>query len=73
MPNVGMSELLLIVVVGLLVFGPTKLPDIMRNVGKAVRVFQTEMNKATTALREGVEDPAPVSSVSREIRQHEDT
>jgi TatA/E family protein of Tat protein translocase len=51
MPNVGWGELLLILLVALIVFGPRKLPEIMRSVGKAVRAFQAESNRAMDELR----------------------
>ncbi|MGH2829678.1 MAG: twin-arginine translocase TatA/TatE family subunit, partial [Actinomycetota bacterium] len=34
-PNVGLGELLVIVIVGLVVFGPKRLPGMMREAGKA--------------------------------------
>ena len=52
MGNVGLGEILVIVLVVLLVFGPNKLPEIMRSLGKAYRVFQDETNKAKETLRE---------------------
>ena len=39
MGNLGMPELLLILVICLLVFGAAKLPEIGRNLGKAINVF----------------------------------
>jgi TatA/E family protein of Tat protein translocase len=44
--GMGPAELLLIVVLALIVFGPGKLPEIMGQLGKAVREFQ----KATSEL-----------------------
>ena len=53
MLNVGTMELLLILVVGLLVLGPTKLPEAARQVGRALAEvrrlgagFQAEMRDA---------------------------
>ena len=42
--NIGMPELILILVIALIVFGPGKLPEIGSAIGKAVREFR----KATT-------------------------
>ena len=39
-------ELIMILVVGLVVFGPGKLPEVARSLGKGVREFK----KATNAL-----------------------
>ena len=44
--GIGVPELLLILVIGLVVFGPGKLPEVGRAVGKGIREFK----KATTAL-----------------------
>jgi sec-independent protein translocase protein TatA len=57
MGNVGIGEILVIVLVVLLVFGPNKLPEIMRSLGKAYRVFQDETQKAKDTLRESFEPP----------------
>ena len=38
--GVGLPEMAVIMVVALLIFGPKKLPEIGRSVGKAVRSFQ---------------------------------
>lgn len=38
--SIGTSELLMIGLVALIVFGPRKLPDMMRTVGKAVAEFR---------------------------------
>src|SRR5205085_9757146 len=58
MGNVGIGEILVIVLVVLLVFGPNKLPEIMRSLGKAYRVFQDETQKARETLRESFEPRA---------------
>ncbi len=40
MPNIGVSGLILILVVALLVFGPSKLPELGRAFGKTLREFK---------------------------------
>ncbi len=49
MGNFGSGELLLIVVVGLLLFGPNKIPELARSCGRAVNQFKKGM-------REGLEE-----------------
>jgi sec-independent protein translocase protein TatA len=63
MGGIGGPELLLVFVVVLLVFGPRKIPEVARGLGRGLREFrrlstefQREMNLAD-ALEE--EDPAP--------------
>lgn len=52
MGNMGYGELLLVVVVGLLLFGPNKIPELARSCGKAVNMFKKGM-------REGLEEEEP--------------
>ncbi len=40
MPSLGLPELVIILVVALIIFGPGKLPDIGKAVGKAIREFK---------------------------------
>jgi sec-independent protein translocase protein TatA len=46
----GPMELILILVVALLVFGPKKLPEIGRSIGKAIREFKSHSDKLTEEL-----------------------
>ncbi|MBP2645351.1 MAG: Sec-independent protein translocase protein tatA/E-like protein [Firmicutes bacterium] len=39
--NVGMTELVLILIIALVVFGPSKLPDIGKAIGKSIREFKS--------------------------------
>ncbi|MGO8990818.1 MAG: Sec-independent protein translocase protein TatB [bacterium] len=49
--NIGFSELLIIVAIALIVFGPNKLPELARAFGKAMREFK----KATEEIKESFE------------------
>lgn len=44
---IGSTELVLIVVVALLLFGGKKIPELMRGLGKGVRNFKEGMREAT--------------------------
>ena len=46
--GVGMPELILILVICLLVFGAAKLPEIGRNLGKAIGEFKKGMKDGDT-------------------------
>jgi Tat protein translocase TatB subunit len=66
--SVSPAELLTIAVVALLVFGPKRLPEIMRKLGGAVR----EMRRAAETLKTGLEDEVgevlgPLDQARREI------
>lgn len=41
LPNLGLPELGIIVVLALIIFGPGKLPDVGRAIGKSLREFKS--------------------------------
>ncbi len=43
MADIGVPELLIILVIVLLVFGPSKIPDVAQSLGKGIRDFQRGM------------------------------
>jgi len=49
--GIGMPELVLILVICLLVFGAAKLPEIGRNLGKAIGEFKKGMKDDETPLK----------------------
>jgi sec-independent protein translocase protein TatA len=53
------THLILILVVALLIFGPSRLPEIGRSFGSMLREFQTATKEATQGFTEGI-SPAPV-------------
>ncbi len=62
MPNLGFPEIMIILVVALLVFGPKKLPDLGKSLGNGIREFR----KGTQGLKdelEGSMKDAPAQSV----------
>lgn len=50
--GIGMPELILILVICLLIFGAAKLPEIGRNLGKAIGEFKKGMKDDETAEKE---------------------
>ncbi len=52
--SIGLPELILIFVIALLLFGPKKLPDIGRTVGKALSEFRRASNDLKRSLEEEV-------------------
>ena len=54
MPNISGWEILLLVLVILLIFGPKKLPQIGRSMGRGVREFKETVTDQTKELKEAV-------------------
>jgi sec-independent protein translocase protein TatA len=69
--GIGLPEMILIMLVALLIFGPKKLPEIGRSMGKAIKGFQDasrefesefkrEADRETARLEEPTPSTAPV-------------
>lgn len=57
MGNFGPAEMLVIAIFALLVFGPRRLPEIARSVGKAVREFKKATSEFTQDLTVELDEP----------------
>jgi sec-independent protein translocase protein TatA len=72
---IGVPELLILLLVVLLVFGPKKLPEMGRSLGRGMREFKTSVTgkedhqPAELTSPRAVEEPvaAPVSTSKREL------
>jgi TatA/E family protein of Tat protein translocase len=54
----GPTELLIILGIALIIFGPTQLPKLGRSVGKAIRELRGASTEVTKAVQEGLEGKA---------------
>ena len=68
MGQLGFAEMLVIFIVALLVFGPKKLPELGKSLGKGIR----ELKKATDELKSSWEDQVkdistPLNDVKKDI------
>jgi sec-independent protein translocase protein TatA len=65
MPSLGPAEILVVLVIALLVFGPNKMPDIARQVGKGLREFKRVQQHLKSELRDVVSEfDSPSSTAS---------
>ena len=55
--NLGMTELLVILVVVLLFFGAKRLPEMGGAMGKGIREFRKNIRDIKTSIEEDVEEP----------------
>jgi sec-independent protein translocase protein TatA len=67
LPEVGITGLIVILIVALLVFGPKRLPEIGRSLGKGMREFKDSISgsheeKAELPSRSGDDSPPPPST-----------
>ena len=57
MGPIGIQELTLILVVALLVFGPKKLPELGRSIGKTLAEFRRASNEIKHNIKKELEEP----------------
>jgi sec-independent protein translocase protein TatA len=56
--NIGTPEILIVLVVALLLFGPRKLPELGKGLGQSIREFQRGVRSVREDLDKAVEVPA---------------
>lgn len=63
MGNLGMMEILLIGIALLIFFGPSRLPELGKSLGKGIQEFKKASRELTDSVKEDVTTP-PVASSS---------
>ncbi len=71
MPNLGFPEIIVILVIVLLLFGPKKLPELAKGIGQSVREFR----KGTQGLKDELEgslkdEPKPIATSIHTAQVH---
>ena len=54
--NIGFPGLILILVIALIIFGPNKLPEIGRAVGKSMKEFKNATSDLTDDIKKEIRD-----------------
>ena len=54
MLNIGPTELLLILIIALLVFGPNRLPEVARGIGRGLREFRRASDDLKDEIQRGL-------------------
>ena len=68
MGQLGLTEMLVIFIVALLVFGPKELPELGKSLGKGIREFRKATNELKSTWDEQVRDiEAPLDDVKKDI------
>ncbi|WBW95810.1 twin-arginine translocase TatA/TatE family subunit [Oceanirhabdus sp. W0125-5] len=56
MPSLGLPELIVILVIALVIFGPKKLPEVGRAIGTSIKEFKKATKEVTKDLVEDKEE-----------------
>ena len=54
--GLGWQELVIILVIALIIFGPKKLPELGKSLGQAIRGFKESTDKATDAAKKEIKE-----------------
>ena len=55
-PNLGATELIIILIIALLIFGPGKLPELGRGLGRGIKEFKSATSDLKAQVTEGLLD-----------------
>lgn len=61
--GIGFQEILLILLLALIIFGPKKLPELAKSLGKGIAEFK----KAADEVKKGLEDAVEEDDIKKEI------
>ena len=59
MPSIGAPELLVIIVLALIIFGPRRLPEIGRTVGRSMREFRRAASELRAEIENDLDEEKP--------------
>jgi TatA/E family protein of Tat protein translocase len=69
--NLGFPELVVIFVIALLVFGPRKLPELGRSLGKSLAEFKKATNELKRTWEEEVKtEETELKEIQRDLNSH---
>ena len=73
MPEIGIAGLIVILIVALLVFGPKRLPEIGRSLGKGMREFKDSVSGKDDDERPQLEPPIGTQDTTAPVapREHD--
>jgi sec-independent protein translocase protein TatA len=54
MPSIGIPELIIILVIALIIFGPKKLPELGQSIGRGIKEFRSATKEVKDQVTEGL-------------------
>lgn len=63
MPNIGPMELIVVLAIALIFFGPKRLPEMGASIGKGIREFKSSIGGDNSDDEEDVALPRPTATV----------
>jgi sec-independent protein translocase protein TatA len=69
--NIGMSEILVLLVIALLVFGAKRLPEMGAAMGKGIREFKRSLKDVQESVDSGSANPPPTRRIDAAAAAHE--
>lgn len=64
--GLGPTELIVILVIALVIFGPSRLPKVGQSVGQALRAFRDSTDKVQEEVTKSMEAVSPTNSEKKE-------
>ena len=68
MPSLGFGEILIILVLALVIFGPRRLPEMGRTIGRSMRELRRATSDIRTELETDLDEPPAVTVDERKRR-----
>jgi sec-independent protein translocase protein TatA len=60
--GLGPTELIVILIIALVIFGPSRLPKVGQSVGQALHAFRESTDKVTAEVQKSLDTPEPTDS-----------
>jgi len=71
--RIGIPELILILIIALVIFGPSKLPEVGRALGKGIKEFKDATREISEEIEQAQEDKPPQKKESESTSQEKKT